>query len=281
MACAAALLPLTLQDVSLMLRSGYSSDDVARELSSRKFLGAIDSAAEKALTQIGAKPELIAGLRSGAFTLSPEQATAAQKDLEMKNRLRAVQGEQARKAEAHYQGELAKKTESTPRVVGTAGRIIDQIKGDLVTSKNGILSTFNDQALDQKKLIGLYFSAHWCAPCRKFTPTLIEYYNRVAAAHPEFEILFVSNDRSAPEMEAYMRDTQMPWPAVRFDKVAEKEAIRKYAGDGIPSLVIIDADGRVVSDSFAGKTYRGPNQVLTDLDAIFARGDRGQVALGR
>ncbi len=245
-----------------MLRSGYSSDDVARELSSRKFLGTIDPAAENILSQNGAKPDLIAALRGGSFTLSAEEAAMAQKDLEAKNRLRTAQGEQARKEEARYQNQLAKKTDAAPRVVGAPGRIIDQIKGDLVTSKNGILNTYNDQALDQKKLIGLYFSAHWCGPCRKFTPTLIEYYNRVAPAHPEFEILFVSNDRSAPDMEAYMRDTQMPWPAVRFDKVVEKEAVRKYAGDGIPCLVIIDSDGRVVSDSFAGqdlsRSHPGP-----------------------
>ncbi len=264
-----------------MLRSGYSSDAVAREISARKFLGSVDDAAEKTLSQAGATADLIATLRDGAYGLSPEQAAAAENDLAAKTRLRDFQAEQARKNEARYQKEIARKTESVPQQIAPANRIIDQIKGDLVTSRNGLLSTFNDQALDKKKLIGLYFSARWCGPCRKFTPTLVEYYNRVAPSHPEFEILFVSNDRSEPAMEAYMRDAQMPWPAVRFDKVAEKEAVQKYAGAGIPCLVVIDSDGRVVSNSYEGKTYVGPSKVLSDLDAIFARGDANQVALRR
>ncbi|MGZ5503441.1 MAG: thioredoxin-like domain-containing protein [Chthoniobacterales bacterium] len=277
--CAAALAPLTVKDVSLMLRSGYSSDEVTRELSTRRFLGSLDSATEKALLEFGAKAELIAALRNGAYTLSAEQAAAAQKDLEAKTKMRTMQAEQARKVDLRYQSELAK--QSAPQAPSSSGRIIDQLKGDLVTSRNGSLSTFNDEVLDKKKLIGLYFSAHWCSPCRKFTPMLVDYYNRVAAAHPEFEILFISNDRSGPAMEAYMRDAQMPWPAVRFDKIVEKAALLKYAGEGIPCLVIIDPSGRVISDSFNGKNYRGPDKVLADLDLIFARGDGAQLASGR
>jgi hypothetical protein len=36
--------------------------------------------------------------------------------------------------------------------------------------------------------------------------------------------------------------------------------------------VLVDATGKVMSDSFAGKEYVGPGKVLADLDAIFAKG---------
>ena len=52
----------------------------------------------------------------------------------------------------------------------------------------------------------------------------------------------------------------------------------KYAGDGIPCLVVVDANGKVISDSYAGKTYRGPAQVLNDLDQLFATTPTGQLA---
>ena len=29
------------------------------------------------------------------------------------------------------------------------------------------------------KVIGIYFSAHWCPPCRGFTPKLVEWYGKV------------------------------------------------------------------------------------------------------
>ncbi len=67
-----------------------------------------------------------------------------------------------------------------------------------------------------------------------------------------------------------MRDAQMPWPAVKFEKIAEKQGLMKYAGNGIPCLVLVDATGRVISDSFAGKNYLGPTKVLADLEQIFS-----------
>ena len=35
--------------------------------------------------------------------------------------------------------------------------------------------------------LGLYFSAHWCPPCKAFTPKLVETYNKVKAAGKQLE----------------------------------------------------------------------------------------------
>jgi hypothetical protein len=64
---AGSLAPLTLKDVSLMLRSGYSSDAVEREVAARHFSGPLDATGEKNLVQAGASPGLISGLKSGAL----------------------------------------------------------------------------------------------------------------------------------------------------------------------------------------------------------------------
>ena len=34
-----------------------------------------------------------------------------------------------------------------------------------------------DSVLAEKKLLAFYFSAHWCPPCRLFTPVLAEFYS--------------------------------------------------------------------------------------------------------
>ena len=44
------------------------------------------------------------------------------------------------------------------------------------------------------KLLGLYFSASWSDPCRKFSPKLVVFRN---ANENEFEVLLVSSDGNA------------------------------------------------------------------------------------
>jgi nucleoredoxin len=280
---AGKLPPLTIREVSLMLRSGYSVGAVQREVATRHFLEPIDAAAEKTLLQAGATTGFIAALKSGAYAVPAAEIAAVQQELALKARRRAVHEEESRRLNTLYQHQLAQaRALATPAPAPTSNvAVASLLKGDLVTSKNGILSAYNDQAMEKKKLIGLYFSALWCGPCRKFTPELVQYYNRIAAAHPDFEIVFVSQDRSGAAMERYMRDMQMPWPAVKYEKVVEKEALMRYAGPGIPCLVLLDANGQVISHSYAGDTYLGPAKVLADLDQIFAGGAPGQVASRR
>jgi hypothetical protein len=98
----------------------------------------------------------------------------------------------------------------------------------------------------------------------------VEYYNRIAPQHPEFEIVFYSFDKSAAEMERYMREVNMPWPAIDYEKRSEKHEIVAAAGNGIPALVLVESTGKLLSSSFDGQKHLGPEKVLADLDAIFA-----------
>ncbi|HEX8678368.1 MAG TPA: thioredoxin-like domain-containing protein, partial [Chthoniobacterales bacterium] len=244
---------------------------VESETRARNFIGTVDAASEKTLSEAGAPPAFITALKTGAYSVPAGDLAAAQEQLAAETKRRAVQGEEARKFNTLYQAQQAQARAAAPLAAAPLQHALAPfMKGDLVTSKNGVLSTFNDQPIENKKLIGLYFSARWCGPCRKFTPQLVEFYNRVAAAHPEFEIVFVSNDRSGAAMESYMRDMQMPWPAISFAKIEQKLDLNKYAGDGIPCLVLIDASGKVVANSYEGGKYVGPSKVVSYLEQAFA-----------
>jgi nucleoredoxin len=281
-AFAGNLPPLTWKDVSLMLRSGYSSEAVERELAARHFMGALDAAAEKNLVQAGASPALVSGLKSGTFAIPASQVLAVQAELAAKEQRKAAQLEESRKLNTLYQARLAEKRKEPAATAGIpAGNIASLVRSELVTSRNGVLRPYLDAEFEKKKVIGLYHSAQWCGPCRQFTPKLVAYYNKVAAAHPEFEIVFVTEDKSASMMERYMRDDQMPWPALNFDKAAGNEALRKYFGDSIPCLVVVDENGKVISDTYAGKNYRGPDAVLADLDQLFEGKGPAQLAQAR
>jgi nucleoredoxin len=98
----------------------------------------------------------------------------------------------------------------------------------------------------EAKHIGLYFSASWCPPCRAFTPSLAEAYKKWKAAEKPIELILVGSDRDQDAMLGYMKKYEMPWLALPYDaepaKIGEKFGIR-----GIPALVILDQDGKVVT----------------------------------
>mmetsp|Transcript_17447 Transcript_17447/g.37701 ORF Transcript_17447/g.37701 Transcript_17447/m.37701 type:complete len:163 (+) Transcript_17447:113-601(+) len=118
------------------------------------------------------------------------------------------------------------------------------------------------EALKGKKHVMLYFSAHWCPPCRKFTPLLAEAYN----AHKEYlagdgevgeiEVIFVSSDSVQSEYDNY-RGT-MPWLSVPFSnlhKLGIKDKLSgKYSVRGIPALIILDGNsGELVTKNGRGE----------------------------
>ena len=105
-------------------------------------------------------------------------------------------------------------------------------------------------ALADKKFIGIYFSAHWCGPCRAFTPQLVKFYEKCHSNKKSpLEIVFVSLDRSAEDMSEYMKGENMPWLAIPYDDRERSSALRSiYQANGIPRLVIVDNKGNVVSN---------------------------------
>src|SRR2546429_2060509 len=266
----AAQSPLTIKEISLMLRSGYSSNAIMQELSIRYFAEKLDVEKEKTLLQAGASAELITALKSEKYSLSSEQMTIAQQQIADQTKRRAAEAARSRQFDSLYQSQMARERAAARPQAPNANALRELVKGDLVSLRNGALGHFDDEELEKKKLIAFYFSAHWCAPCRKFTPQLVDYYNQVAREHPEFEIVFFSLDKTGSAMESYMREANMPWPAIDYQKLQEKEALRKNAGgDGIPSLVVVDPTGRVISSTYAGGQYLGPQKVLGDLNTIF------------
>jgi nucleoredoxin len=276
----AATLPLTTSDISLMLRSGYSAPTIEAELATRHFADQLDEGKRNQLIKAGATTELLDAIESGNFSVPKDELEKSRRKMDEQTAERALMAERAKRNDTLYQNQLIKQR---ARVVahGSADAIAGAAKGNLVRLQNGNLVSCYDEELAPKQIYGLYFSAHWCPPCRKFTPQLVAYYNQIAHDHPEFEIIFVSADKSAEDMATYMRESSMPWPAIEYGKLANVPTLQKYVGRGIPDLVVVDASGKVLADSFVGGKYVGPGRVLADLDAIFARASSPQVATNR
>lgn len=106
-----------------------------------------------------------------------------------------------------------------------------------------------DRSVDELtgKIIGIYFSAHWCPPCRGFTPKLVEFHQKMTAAGKPFEIVFVSSDRSKDAMFDYMKETKMPWLSLPFGDQHKGSLSGKFGVRGIPTLVIVNSEGETVT----------------------------------
>lgn len=91
------------------------------------------------------------------------------------------------------------------------------------------------------RAIAVYSSAHWCGPCRHFTPLLARWYKAHGGGAPGGpEVVFVSCDRSESEFAAYRREH--PWLALPFARRDAADAVARALGvQGIPSLVVLDA----------------------------------------
>ncbi len=146
--------------------------------------------------------------------------------------------------------------------------IAEQLSGSLVKLEGKTLKKVDDLAIAETKYFLFYFSAHWCPPCRAFTPKLVDFYNQTKPTHPELEVVFMSSDRSEEDMKAYMIEAKMPWTAVKFSKIESMKKINAYAGSGIPCVVVVDAQGNVLADSFKGGQYLGPQKPVDDLKKL-------------
>ena len=95
-----------------------------------------------------------------------------------------------------------------------------------------------------EKYVGLYFSASWCGPCRKFTPKLIEFRNKHSE---EFEVILVGGDGSAKAQANYMKKYGMPWLAMENQSLEAKHASKVSDVEFIPFLVVLDKKGNIVT----------------------------------
>jgi nucleoredoxin len=160
-------------------------------------------------------------------------------------------------------------TASRPTPAASTNQIIDRLNGKLVIYNGSSLERLEASALKGKKYLAVYFSASWCGPCRKFTPQLVDWYHGRKAQLDQFDVIFVSQDKSKEEMLEYMKQDKMPWPALKFAN-ASSSPLEKYSGRGIPCLVVIDQQGKVLSHSYKGDDYLGPAKVIKDLEGLLA-----------
>lgn len=81
----------------------------------------------------------------------------------------------------------------------------------------------------------LFFSAHWCRPCRKFTPKLLQIYTTLRNTGKNIEIIFISLDRDEISFLDHFKG--MPWLALPFDTGLRRKLCTQFDIEHIPVLI--------------------------------------------
>ncbi|XP_022087942.1 nucleoredoxin-like protein 2 [Acanthaster planci] len=103
-----------------------------------------------------------------------------------------------------------------------------------------------EEALE-RRVVGLYFSASWCPPCRQFTPLLREVYEELTARGVPFEVVFISFDKTAEDLQSYVMDDHGDWLFLPFADPLISELKDRFSITAIPQLIIVKPDGDVIT----------------------------------
>lgn len=134
---------------------------------------------------------------------------------------------------------------------GSAGR-------ETLATSDGKQVSVDDLASEgPEAVVGLYFSAHWCPPCRGFTPKLAECYNELKADGRKFEVVFISSDQNEDAFKEYFQS--MPWLALPYSERGLKDDLSSiFQVQGIPTLVLLKPDGTLISQDGREAVGYGP-----------------------
>ncbi|XP_031499412.1 probable nucleoredoxin 1 [Nymphaea colorata] len=121
--------------------------------------------------------------------------------------------------------------------------LLSSAERDYLVRRNGDQVKVNDL---EGKTVGLYFSASWCGPCRRFTPELISAYEGLVPKG-DFEVVFISADEDQEQFDKYF--SKMPWLAIPFSDSDTRSSLDEiFEVSGIPNLVILDGNGNLLTD---------------------------------
>jgi len=79
------------------------------------------------------------------------------------------------------------------------------------------------------------FSAHWCRPCRNFTPKLVQICTMLRNTNKNIEIIFISLDHDEASFLDHFKS--MPWLALPFNTSLRRKLCSHFGIEHIPALI--------------------------------------------
>lgn len=120
-------------------------------------------------------------------------------------------------------------------------RFITALSGNLVDAEGNPV-----EVKDSTEYFLVLHAAAWCGWCKRVMPDIMKFHEDNSANAHRFEVIYVSADKSEGEMFAYMKEAQMPWPALKYGNHAATAPIVAMTDGGTPHMMLVARDGRLL-----------------------------------
>jgi thiol-disulfide isomerase/thioredoxin len=113
------------------------------------------------------------------------------------------------------------------------------------------------------RIVLVDFWATWCGPCRAMMPKIEELYN---AQHDRgFDVVGISLDEDLDQLSDFLADHEVPWTLLAGEETAK--LADEYGVRGIPLLILVDTEGKVVATGHKLEALLNPiHDLLDELD---------------
>ena len=129
-----------------------------------------------------------------------------------------------------------------------------------------------DEALAKSDYVLVYSARLACTRCAAFMPELKSFCERVKPAHPNFEVVFMSQDFTAEDAKALDEREKLPGRIVAYDKRLEAADLGTQVqnGDLLPLVWLYDRTGKLIGRNVGSGGKPSAEDVLVTLEQKLA-----------